>query len=137
MEIKTISDIVGLPFKEKGISIEDGGFNCWGLCCFVYEKFYGIKLPYYGANKVDAISKEAIKAFHENSNSSLWKRVDEVQVPCIVVFRDDGGFISHCGVCIDKYNFIHSVKDLGVVINKLNDSYWKPKIAGYYIYVEK
>ena len=47
-----------------------------------------------------------------------------------LVFFKSGNYISHVGLYVGNYKFVHASSSGGVTISDLNDSYWSKKYAG-------
>ena len=59
------------------------------------------------------------------------KRIDDVEIrEGDPVFFKKGRSISHVGLYIGNYKFVHAASSEGVSISDLNDSYWSKKYAG-------
>lgn len=48
----------------------------------------------------------------------------------LVFFRTTGRSISHVGIMADTERFIHASTSSGVMISRLDDTYWKPRYVG-------
>jgi lipoprotein Spr len=56
--------------------------------------------------------------------------VEEMQEGNLVFFHTQGRAISHVGVYLTNNKFVHVSTSQGVMINDLNDNYWKDKFRG-------
>ena len=118
-----IKDLIGIPYKVHGR--DHSGMDCYGLVIEVLKR-KGITVPdifYPDANnetnvKIMEILKEGIP------NTKLDKP-EEGAIVEILVF----GQPSHVGVCLGDGTFIHSLRNIGVVIEPLYR--YRNKIKGY------
>jgi len=121
---------VGIPYEVKGKSFD--GADCWGLCQLFGLKELGIKFPNYfydvGTNIEEAL--EHIK----NEKHNLGKRWERVTIPKegdICLFKIQGLEV-HCGIHLDKYSFLHSLKGRSSCIENLNHVNWTHRYQGSY-----
>lgn len=103
---------IGTPYCNAGRTSD-----CYDCSGFVYDIFQkaGIALP--------RRSEEQFLQGSPVSTSSL-------SAADLVFFRTTGKSISHVGIYIGDYKFIHSATSKGVLYSSLNDSYWKARYAG-------
>lgn len=105
-------------------------YNCWNLCREVYRRA-GRDLP---------IQSEYIKRFSrrhkfiDEVKNKFFKRLDKPEFLAIVTLKMWPRCITHMGCVIDSRRFIHINKKSGVMLTKLDDRKWKPKIEGFYRY---
>jgi len=121
---------VGIPYEVKGKSFS--GADCWGLCQLFGLKELGIKFPNYfydvGTNIEEAL--EHIK----NEKHNLGKRWERVTIPNegdICLFKIQGLEV-HCGIHLDKYSFLHSLKGRSSCIENLSHVNWTHRYQGSY-----
>lgn len=127
-----INDLIGVPFKDSGRSID--GFDCYGLAMEVFKR-YGITIPEFHAccedfTKIDGIIAE---------QRARWKRVElpDLPVPCLVVIKFNHPVLcNHTGVYIGEGRFIHIRQKIGVNIDMIDSPVWHKKIEGFYVPVE-
>ena len=110
--IKTAEKYLKTPYRFGGESPR--GFDCSGFVKFVYDK-HGKKLP----RTADVQYKTGKKV----ARSKL-KPGD------LVFFNTYGKGVSHVGIYYGGGNFIHASSSRGVIITKLEESYWKPRYLG-------
>ena len=99
---------LGVPYKYGGCSKE--GTDC---SCFVYsfyKDFYNITL----ARKSEDMQKEAIEI-----------DLAKIQTGDLVFFKIKTEKTSHVGIYISKNRFVHSTTSKGVMINSLDENYYK------------
>lgn len=124
----------------------DGGrgdnykYDCWGLCLEIFRRF-NMDIPDYSIVVEDLSNPEIIGAenkekIHEainNYKNSLFVKLQQPCVPCIIVLKYClGNFYNHVGVYIGNNRFIHISSDRGCVIEKMDLSIWKHRIEGFY-----
>lgn len=106
--IKTMAEWKGTPYKYA--SNTKRGTDCSGFVTSVYDEVYGKKLQrssYDMVKDVSFISKKNMKTGD------------------ILFFKISGKKISHVGIYIADNKFIHAATKTGVVINDLNQEYYK------------
>ncbi len=105
-----ISDWWGVKYKYGGNT--KSGVDCSGFVVQLYKTIYGQSVVRSSSQQYEA-SKHVKKA-----------RLDEGD---LVFFATNGkGIVSHVGIYLMKDYFVHANKN-GVVINHLDDPYWKPR----------
>ncbi|MCK9611667.1 MAG: NlpC/P60 family protein [Bacteroidales bacterium] len=103
-----IAEWLGAPYKYGGSTIH--GTDCSGMVLAVYRDVYSISLFRSSADQIKnvvPIEKNKLKAGD------------------LVFFKINGDKVSHVGIYIAEDKFIHSSTKRGVVINSLNDEYYK------------
>lgn len=123
----TYTDLIGVPFIDGGRD-PDVGLDCWGLSAEVFRR-YGIELPDYKISCEDAskINNEI------NEQRPFWRRCEgEIPVPALVVIRF-ATYCDHTGVYIGQGRFIHTRKEIGVNIDRVDSPVWKKCIEGFYV----
>ena len=116
-----------------GTSFED--MHCWHVVREIYKR-HDIDLEDYhiGVDECEAISKVYAEKLKQEPGNK-WERLTAPEPLALVAIRNHPKFVSHCGVCIGNGQFIHSLADTGVIINRLSDPMWRKKIVGFYRYV--
>jgi lipoprotein Spr len=110
---KIINSFLGVPYRHGGET--KAGIDCSGLVVQVYKRYAGFKLP-----------RNTKKLYQ------LVKKVDkEDLVYGDLIFFSDGWFsVSHVGIYIGDGKFVHSMKDLGVIVSSLDEDYYKKRYRG-------
>ena len=106
--IETVETWLGVPYKYGGCSRE--GTDC---SCFVYtfyKEFYNIVLP----RKSEDMQLQS-KVISENN----YKTGD------LIFFKINSEKISHVGIYISNRHFVHASTSKGVMINCLDENYYK------------
>lgn len=123
----TFTDLIGLPFVDGGRD-PAVGLDCWGLSTEVFRR-YGIELPDYKISCEDAsqINSEMDK------QRPFWRRCEgQIPVPALVVIRF-AVFCDHTGVYVGQGRFIHTRKEVGVNIDRIESPAWRKRIDGFYV----
>jgi len=110
--IKTAEKYLKTPYKFGGDSPK--GFDCSGFVKFVYEK-NGNKLP----RTADVQYKQG-----KMVERSKLKPGD------LVFFTTYEKGPSHVGIYYGSDKFIHASSSRGVMISRLDETYWKPRYLG-------
>ncbi len=106
--IKQVHSWIGTPYKYGGCTRE--GIDC---SCFVntfYYEFFGISLK--------RRAEDMLNDIHVVDTTAL-------QIGDIIFFKINGQKISHVGLYISNRRFIHASTSKGVMINSLDDAYYK------------
>ncbi|HRS53298.1 MAG TPA: NlpC/P60 family protein [Bacteroidales bacterium] len=108
--IKEISTWLGVPYKYAGNT--KNGTDCSGFTQAVYLKVYGISLY--------RNSYEQLKNIKPINKTNL-------QAGDLIFFTDSNNKVSHVGIYISDNKFIHASTQKGVIINDLNEAYYKKR----------
>ncbi|MBP2655800.1 MAG: hypothetical protein H6Q73_3369 [Firmicutes bacterium] len=126
MKIK-LDDLIGLQFVDGGRD-SAVGLDCWGLSTEVFRR-YGIELPDYKISCEDASRIDS----EVKQQKLFWRRCEgEIPIPALVVIRFTV-FCDHTGVYIGKGKFIHTRKEVGVNIDRVDSPAWSKRIDGFYV----
>lgn len=101
-------DWLGVPYKYGGCTKE--GTDC---SCFVitfYKDVYGINLP---RKSEDMLAKSTVIDRENLTTGDL------------LFFKIAGDKVSHVAIYVSKGNFIHATTSKGVMINNLEENYYK------------
>ena len=108
--IETVDAWLGVPYKYGGCAKD--GTDC---SCFVssfYKDVFGILLPRKSEDmKLLTTTIEIVK--------------DSLQQGDLVFFKITGEKVSHVGIYISKGYFVHATTSKGVMINSLDENYYK------------
>lgn len=107
--IMTIDEWFGTPFKMGGCS--KYGVDCSCFVKKVYENVYGIEL-----------NRTSRKMYYEDLIPVKKRDLQEGDILC---FKIRGRRISHVGIYLKDNKFVHSSRSKGVMINDLNEQYYK------------
>jgi cell wall-associated NlpC family hydrolase len=102
------SDWYGVPYKYAGCTRQ--GIDCSCFTSILYLQVYKIQLPRSATEMFTSCDKLSIEDAHEGD---------------LVFFKIGGTTISHVGVLVKNSLFIHSSTSKGVVINSLDEAYYK------------
>jgi hypothetical protein len=127
MELE-LRDLLTAEFEKDG---EGPNYNCWNLCREVYRRA-GRFLPKYSEYIAEIVKRNNLIQGIKNNDFIKIQRPEQL---AIVAFRLRPKAITHMGVILDSYRFIHIRKKTGVAIERLDIGRWSKKIEGFYRYV--
>ena len=129
------TDLIGVPFKDKGRSMEDG-FDCYGLVKEVYKR-YGYNIPEYDSYAHYNDTCRINELISGNVKNYPWKEIKEPKAPCLIAIRfgSPDGVVNHTAVYIGGDRFIHTRERIGVNIDRISSPAWRRVIVGFYEYV--
>lgn len=110
--VSVVNSVKGTPYKIGGTS--SVGFDCSGFTKYVFKKFNV---------SISRSSKAQYKMGTAVSKSKL-KEGD------LVFFNTMGKGVSHVGIYVGNGKFAHSSSSKGIVVDKLNSSYYKKRFVG-------
>ena len=70
------------------------------------------------------------RAIH--GEQDLFEQIERPENFCIVTFSIRPPYTSHIGVVVENAYFIHSLKKVGVVKERLDSLFWNKRITGYW-----
>ncbi len=110
---RIIDSFLGTPYRFGGET--RSGTDCSGLVKQVYRQYAGFDLP--------------------RDTKKLYKLVRKVESEDLaygdLVFFSDGWYsVSHVGIYVGERKFVHSTKDLGVVVSSLDENYYRKRYRG-------
>lgn len=103
-----IDEWYGVPYKYAGC--QKSGVDCSCFTTILYEEVYNKKLARTAAEMFIACDKIEMK---------------DAQIGDLVFFKIGGKNISHVGVLVKNRYFIHSSTSKGVILNSLEEAYYK------------
>ena len=125
-----INDLIGVPFVSRGRDPKTG-LDCWGLVMEVSKRF-GKNIPDFF---VDAYDSKQIGVIHDFVKSD-WVCIPTAEAGAVVGLKLDRvcmpDVVQHYGVCLDRKRFIHTLKDMGVIISRLDHRFFNKHIEGFY-----
>lgn len=89
--------------------------DCSGFSNMLMQNVYNVSLP---------------RTAQEQYNLSNHINLEEMREGDLVFFYTGGREISHVGVYLLNNKFVHASSSGGVMVNDLNDSYWKSRFKG-------
>lgn len=117
--IRTAKGCIGVPYRLGGVS--KSGFDCSGLVLYAYKK-NGVSLPRTSGTQFSKGHRISFKKARPGD---------------LVFFRTGGSSVSHVGIYLGNYRFIHAPSTgKKVSVASLQNSYWKNKYAGTVSYLK-
>jgi cell wall-associated NlpC family hydrolase len=110
--IATAKRYIGVPYRFGGVTPK--GFDCSGYVQFVF-------------NQHDKTLPRAADVQYKTGKFVLRS---QLQPGDLVFFTTYEAGPSHNGIYVGNGQFIHASSSRGVMISKLDDSYWKPRYHG-------
>lgn len=118
-----LSKYIGVPYRER---------DCWNFVRWFLNEQYGLLLPELSGDIVFDFDDQSIQYENERKDWRVeWRQVERPQAGDVVTFACNG-VVYHVGVMIDEKRFLHSTEDSMSVLEKLTDSFWQPRIDGFY-----
>lgn len=123
-----IQKYIGIPYLHGGRDVLTG-MDCLGLCYLIYRDF-GITIP-------DSDGREYpldwFKLDPERYIRGILATGQAVELsklkPLDFVYFKMAGVVTHAGVMVDTYRFIHVLENKSVCIEQLNLT-WRRRLAG-------
>jgi lipoprotein Spr len=109
----TLYDWMGVPYIYGGNNKK--GVDCSGLICSVFTEVYNKQLPRVSAQMYQEAKKINEKDLKEGD---------------LVFFKINTREVSHSGIFLFNDYFVHSTTSKGVIISRLNDTYWRKYFVG-------
>ena len=113
-------DCIGIPYKYGGY--DKTGFDCSGFVYYVFTTF----------NKTIPRTSQSQYEYGRNR-----KRAKRVKAGDLIFFSgadSHSGKVNHSGIIVSNKHghitFIHSSSSKGIMISKLEESYWKQRYLG-------
>lgn len=103
-----IDDWYGVPYKYGGC--QKTGIDCSCFTNLLCEKVYSVKIARQAGEMYKECTKVPPEEFREGD---------------LVFFKIDGNSISHVGVYLKNKMFVHSSTSKGVIINSMDEAYYK------------
>lgn len=103
-----INEWYGVPYKYAGC--QKSGVDCSCFANLLYDQVYG--------KKIARSAGEMFKTCDEVD-------IDHARIGDLVFFKIGGNSISHVGVFLNNKLFVHSSTSRGVIINSLEEAYYK------------
>lgn len=123
-----IKKYLGVAYKHKGNDLT--GLDCWTLPVNIYKDI-GYDISFMQPEYQDNYKWPDIHNFMSKW-ANKWLEVEHPSLLDIILFD---GKKQHCGVCLDRYRFIHATKS-GVIISKINAKLPGHSLMGYYRLME-
>ena len=108
--LQKIEDWWGTKYCLGGSSKD--GIDCSGFTNALFTDIYRINLP---------------RTAHEQYKACDKIELNELKEGDLVFFHTYNRGVSHVGVYIGNYKFVHASTSEGVTISDLNDKYWQPR----------
>lgn len=120
-----VGRFVGIPYVSRGR--DRIGCDCFGVVRIVYSEAFGITLPSYADEYIDAAeAAETRKAIAENLTD--WAQVAPPKEGDAVVFR----LPPHIGIYLEGGNMLHVREGAESCVESLASPIWARRIVGYY-----
>lgn len=107
-----IEEAIGTPYKRGGTSLK--GFDCSGFVISIFNQM-NIDLP---------------RTSKDQSSEGTKVAKDDLQPGDLVFFDTEGknnGDVTHAGIYVGNGEFAHASVSRGVVLDKLDSNYYKPR----------
>lgn len=121
-----VNKYVGIPYKEHGRTEE--GADCYGIVRMILQNEYGIPMPSYDDDYMDAIEKEALDRILDGRTD--WAEVGSPEEGDVVILQTRVHFF-HVGIMVNKTHFLNCRPTVGCVVEKLSSPFWQRKVRGF------
>ncbi len=111
--ITTVSEWIGVPYKYGGT--DKKGVDCSGFISNIYPSVYNVKVP------------RTTVLLEKESDPVKPKALKEGD---LVFFRINSKNVGHAGIYLFDNYFVHASTSRGVMISKLEDTYWNKYFVG-------
>ncbi len=127
---KVCDEMLGIPYKHNGR--DENGVDCWGVVYLFFRKL-NIELPVGDGYTIgdDWYKKEpgryerGLKTLGEEIGH--YRNLQQLDIPYFRLYYD---VVTHTGVMINDYQFIHVLIDKEVSIGTMQRRFWRKKYAG-------
>jgi cell wall-associated NlpC family hydrolase len=115
--------------------------NCWTLVSRVLEEQYGVPVPHYGGDSIDALDAAEVAtliAGHSVEWPTVWMAQSKTPLFHGDVHPGDLALFrvlripQHLGVVIDPPWFLHIEEGAESNLSKWTDSRWRSRLLGFY-----
>jgi cell wall-associated NlpC family hydrolase len=127
---KWVNQYIGIEFNEFGRT-PDEGFDCWGLCRWIWKEHYGIDVPRYDEDYEQIANYSEVGNAVKDGIADQWQQVDDIQEGDGVVLRLNN-YPMHIGVIVAKNTFLHVYRKIQTSIARLDSLQWDRRIVGFY-----
>lgn len=121
-------DLLGKSFAWGGRGPDH--FDCYGLCIELARR-NGQSIP----DSVWSEEPAEIDALMSQYETKGFIKVETPQAGDFVGFRLRPPYMSHVGMMLNQYEFIHITKGTKVSRERVDSLQWNRKVAGYYRWV--
>lgn len=124
-----IADLIGAPFLAGA---RGPAYDCYGLVCEVRRRM-GRPLPVYAYPPELVRSPEEIGRFIALAiaRDPRWHACAPT-AGAVVTIRQAPGIANHCGIVVEPGVFLHTLRNVGAHLSRLDLMPWRQQIAGVY-----
>ena len=120
---------LSIPFGDRGRSFES--CDCFGLVQLFYKHEFNIELPSYVEAYENEKDRDAIcNEINKERKLSGWTETHDPEYGNLIVLNILGRPL-HLGIMLNNTDFIHCMKNKGVVVEKTTDISWANRINGF------
>jgi cell wall-associated NlpC family hydrolase len=123
----SLRQYIGIPWSDE--------FTCWGLCCLVLEREFGIALPRY--QWIDPADRLAVaQTIERDCGAGQWFPVKQSpKCPDVLLFWiQHPGWPTHAGLALDEARMLHVREGQLSEIAWYDDSWrgrlWRARLCG-------
>lgn len=129
MNTNWAQDYIGIPYALHGRS--RAGVDCYGLVCLVFNDLLDVKLDIFDGKYNDHTIRTNATLISDCGHFG-WSPVPfkaTLQAFDVAVLSL-AGYPAHVALMLDNDTFMHSIKPIGVVLERLSSLRWKNRVKG-------
>lgn len=122
---------IGIPYLDRGRD-PAVGLDCWGLPMLFYRRLMGIELPSLLDGYGSADDHAGVTAL-VRLQCAGWTRRERPVFGSLVTLNI-AGKPWHVGICLDERHMLHTMEDLGSIIDRFDSPRWAPRVEAFWSY---
>lgn len=120
-------DLLGKEFEYDGRG--PSKYDCWGLCIELYKRMGKVLPDAVSGRERDKINEQVKEGIHKFD----FKQVNTPEAGCLVALMIRPPLVSHVGVMLDHYRFVHITEGTNVSVERIDSPLWNKRVRGFYV----